>query len=71
MVSKVVLVEDLMKRQQQQERSKGMNSQHQQKQMQCNKGKASKFKKSCFNGEEDGASAAILLLACIAFAPSR
>lgn len=49
--------------------------QHQQQmqklQMQyCNKGKASKFKRSSSNLEEDGASSAILLLACIACAPS-
>ncbi|KAJ4837618.1 hypothetical protein Tsubulata_044303 [Turnera subulata] len=41
-----------------------------QKQIQCNKGKASKFKRSCSNLEEDGASSAILLLACIACTPS-
>ncbi|KAK4350647.1 hypothetical protein RND71_029960 [Anisodus tanguticus] len=34
--------------------------------MQCNKGKTNKFKRSNSNVEEDGASAAILLLACIA-----
>ncbi|KAM3381295.1 hypothetical protein BC332_08759 [Capsicum chinense] len=34
--------------------------------MQCNKGKTKKFKRSSSNVEEDGASAAILLLACIA-----
>ncbi|KAJ9675698.1 hypothetical protein PVL29_024565 [Vitis rotundifolia] len=49
---------------------------YQQQQMQklqiqyCNKGKASKFKRSSSNLEEDGASSTILLLACIACAPS-
>ena len=61
MVSKV---EEAMKKRQQQEQ------QQQQKQMQCNKGKANKFKRSSSNLEEDGASSAILLLACIAFAPN-
>ncbi|KAE8657131.1 MADS-box protein CMB1 [Hibiscus syriacus] len=37
---------------------------------QCNKGKTSKFKRSSSNLEEDGASSAILLLACIACTPS-
>ncbi|XP_052183420.1 uncharacterized protein LOC127795653 [Diospyros lotus] len=36
---------------------------------QCDKGKASKFKRSSSNLEQDGASTAILLLACIALAP--
>ncbi|KAG6584135.1 hypothetical protein SDJN02_18688, partial [Cucurbita argyrosperma subsp. argyrosperma] len=39
------------------------------KQIQCNKAKYPKFKRSCSNVEEDGASSAMLLLACIAFAP--
>ncbi|XP_022776132.1 uncharacterized protein LOC111317889 [Durio zibethinus] len=71
MVSKV---EEAMKRQQ---NHKGrdhchQNQQnHQQKQIiQCNKGKNSKFKRSSSNLEEDGASSAILLLACIACTPS-
>ncbi|TMX04231.1 hypothetical protein EJD97_010604 [Solanum chilense] len=34
--------------------------------VQCKKGKTNKFKRSSSNVEEDGASAAILLLACIA-----
>ncbi|KAK7858090.1 hypothetical protein CFP56_014536 [Quercus suber] len=38
--------------------------------MQCNKGKVCKFKRSSSNLEEDGASSAILLLACIVCAPS-
>lgn len=46
------------------------HNQQQQKQLQCNKGKACKFKRSCLTGEDDGASSAILLLACIACAPS-
>ncbi|TKY73612.1 hypothetical protein E2542_SST02366 [Spatholobus suberectus] len=37
-----------------------------QKQIQCNKGSIGKFKRSSSNMEEDGASFAILLLACIA-----
>ncbi|KAG5049963.1 hypothetical protein JHK85_011066 [Glycine max] len=36
------------------------------KQIQCNKGKIGMFKRSSSNMEEDGASFAILLLACIA-----
>lgn len=39
------------------------------KQIQCNKAKYPKFKRSSSNVEEDGASSAMLLLACIAFAP--
>ncbi|KAL2242937.1 UNVERIFIED_CONTAM: hypothetical protein Sindi_0411700 [Sesamum indicum] len=35
----------------------------------CNKGKSTKFKRSTSNLEEDGVSAAILLLACIACTP--
>ncbi|KAJ1396245.1 hypothetical protein SESBI_32745 [Sesbania bispinosa] len=41
-----------------------------QKQIQCNKGKVDKFKRSSSNLEDDGVSSAILLLACIACAPS-
>ncbi|KAF9600266.1 hypothetical protein IFM89_005852 [Coptis chinensis] len=75
MVSKVALVEELKKKQrqhkqQQEEKEKSKGNHHQQKQIQCNMGSVSKFKKSCFNGKEDGATSAILLLACIAFAPS-
>ncbi|KAJ6882425.1 hypothetical protein NC651_028886 [Populus alba x Populus x berolinensis] len=44
--------------------------QHTQKQIQCNKGKTCKFKRSSSALEEDGASSAILLLACIACTPS-
>lgn len=40
------------------------------KQIQCNKAKYPKFKRSSSNVEEDGASSAMLLLACIAFAPN-
>ncbi|KAF9671673.1 hypothetical protein SADUNF_Sadunf12G0072000 [Salix dunnii] len=43
---------------------------HMQKQIQCNKGKTCKFKRSSSILEEDGASSAILLLACIACTPS-
>ncbi|XP_006476981.2 uncharacterized protein LOC102623831 [Citrus sinensis] len=63
MVSKV---EEAMKGKQQQQ------DQHQKQQkqiIQCNKGKANKFKRSSSNVEEDGVSSAILLLACIACAP--
>ncbi|PKA54654.1 hypothetical protein AXF42_Ash000489 [Apostasia shenzhenica] len=35
----------------------------------CNKGKACKFKRSFFGEEDDGASSAILLLACVFCAP--
>ena len=65
MVSKV---EEAMKRKQQPQQQ---NQQQQlQKQIQCNKGKAGKFKRSSSSLEEDGASSAILFLACIACAPS-
>ncbi|CAJ1975018.1 unnamed protein product, partial [Sphenostylis stenocarpa] len=37
------------------------------KEIECNKGKMGKFKRSSSKMEEDGASSAILLLACIAF----
>ncbi|XVF54641.1 hypothetical protein PTKIN_Ptkin05aG0197600 [Pterospermum kingtungense] len=69
MVSKV---EEAMKRQQNQKGKVQSHQQQQQKQMimQCNKGKTSKFKRSSFNLEDDGASSAILLLACIACTPS-
>lgn len=67
MVSKV---EEAMKRNKQMQQQ-GQNQQQQlQKQIQCNKGKAGKFKRSSSNLEEDGASSAILFLACIACAPS-
>ena len=57
MVSKV---EEAMKRNRLQQR---------QKQVQYKKGKVGKFKRSSSIPEEDGASSAILLLACIACAP--
>ncbi|KAE9467526.1 hypothetical protein RHMOL_Rhmol08G0255100 [Rhododendron molle] len=72
----VCKVEEAMKKRQQEheQENKGREiSQHQllqkkrQQIIQCNKGKASKFKRSSSNLEEDGASSAILLLACIAF----
>ncbi|KAJ8752021.1 hypothetical protein K2173_001047 [Erythroxylum novogranatense] len=43
---------------------------HMQKQIHCNKSKTCKFKRSSSNLDEDGASSAILLLACIACTPS-
>ncbi|KAH0975362.1 hypothetical protein GBA52_017261 [Prunus armeniaca] len=69
MVSKV---EEAMKRRQQQQEQKQQyhHQQQQQKQIQCNKSKVCKFKRSTSNVEEDGASTAILLLACIVCAPS-
>ncbi|CAJ1943689.1 unnamed protein product [Sphenostylis stenocarpa] len=67
MVSKV---EEAMKRNKQMQ-PQGQNQQQQlPKQIQCNKGKTGKFKRSSSNLEEDGASSAILFLACIACAPS-
>ncbi|KAL7191756.1 hypothetical protein ACSBR2_023771 [Camellia fascicularis] len=51
-----------------QQHKKGRQS-HLQQMIQCNKGKASKFKRSSSNLQEDGASSAILLLACLAFSP--
>nr|GMD31997.1 Nuclear speckle splicing regulatory protein like [Ipomoea batatas] len=38
--------------------------------MLCNKGRGHKFKRSFSDLQEDGASSAILLLACIACAPT-
>ncbi|KAK1270591.1 hypothetical protein QJS04_geneDACA014064 [Acorus gramineus] len=38
--------------------------------LQCNKGKACKFKRSFFSEEDDVATSAILLLACIVCSPS-
>ncbi|CAB4310973.1 unnamed protein product [Prunus armeniaca] len=71
MVSKV---EEAMKRRQQQQEQKQQyhhqQQQQQQKQIQCNKSKVCKFKRSTSNVEEDGASTAIFLLACIVCAPS-
>ncbi|KAF4353834.1 hypothetical protein CsatB_018210 [Cannabis sativa] len=64
MVSKV---EEAMKKRQVAQQDQ---QQLQQKLMQCNKGKVVKFKRSCSNIEDDGVSSAILLLACIACAPS-
>ncbi|TMW84109.1 hypothetical protein EJD97_025780 [Solanum chilense] len=61
-------VEEAMKIRQQQEVK---NYQVQKQLMQCNKGKTNKFKRSSSNVEEDGASSAILLLACIACATSH
>ncbi|KNA10139.1 hypothetical protein SOVF_147180 [Spinacia oleracea] len=53
------------------EAMKGKQQKQQQREiMQCNKGKVNKFKRSTSNLEEDGASSAILFLACIACAPS-
>ncbi|XP_015882337.1 uncharacterized protein LOC107418177 [Ziziphus jujuba] len=67
MVSKM---EEAMKKKQQKEQQQH-HQQQLQKQIQCNKGKAVKFKRSSSNLEEDGVSTAILLLACIACAPSN
>ncbi|XP_059658978.1 uncharacterized protein LOC132305339 [Cornus florida] len=53
-------VEEAMKKRQQEQQQQ---QQHNHRQIQCNKGKASKFKRSTSNLEEDGASSAILLLA--------
>ncbi|XP_070004063.1 uncharacterized protein [Nicotiana sylvestris] len=61
-------VEEAMNIRQQQQEVKNYQVQ---KQMQCNKGKTIKFKRSSSNVEEDGASSAILLLACIACASSH
>ncbi|CAK8562916.1 unnamed protein product [Lathyrus sativus] len=61
-------VEEAMKKNKQQQPQH--QNQQQQKQIQCNKGKTGKFKRSSSNVEEDGVSSAILLLACIACAPS-
>ncbi|GKV13844.1 hypothetical protein SLEP1_g24816 [Rubroshorea leprosula] len=65
MVSKVD--QEAMKKRQQQ--AQGQQQQQMQKQIQCNKGKTCKFKRSSSNLEDDGASSAILLLACIACTP--
>ncbi|THU68855.1 hypothetical protein C4D60_Mb08t08260 [Musa balbisiana] len=37
--------------------------------LQCNKGKACRFKRSCSGGEEDAVSSVILLLACLVCSP--
>lgn len=66
MVSKM---EEAMKKKQQKEQQ--YHQQQQQKQIQCNKAKVVKFKRSASNLEEDGVSSAILLLACIACTPSN
>ncbi|GMH01190.1 hypothetical protein Nepgr_003029 [Nepenthes gracilis] len=67
-------VEEAMKRRQQGGKEICHQQQQQQQQrqiqLQSNKGKASKFKRSSSSLEEDGVSSAILLLACIACAPS-
>ncbi|KAL3809064.1 hypothetical protein ACJIZ3_023641 [Penstemon smallii] len=63
-----------MKKRNPQEGTKGKESYQQQLQrqiVQCNKGKNNKFKRSTSNLEEDGLSAAIFLLACIACTPSN
>ncbi|KAL8456807.1 hypothetical protein ACS0TY_034052 [Phlomoides rotata] len=50
---------------------KGRELSYQQKQIvQCNKGKTTKFKRSTSDLDQDGLSAAIFLLACIACTPS-
>ncbi|PSR96754.1 Chromatin modification-related protein EAF1 A like [Actinidia chinensis var. chinensis] len=71
MVSKV---EEVMKKRQQEQQQlqqdKGRESNYPRQIPICHKGKARKFKRSSSNLEEDGASYAILLLACIAFAPN-
>ncbi|XP_009586823.1 uncharacterized protein [Nicotiana tomentosiformis] len=59
-------VEEAMKIRQQQKKQEVKYQVQKQMIMQCNKGKTNKFKRSSSNVEEDGASAAILLLACIA-----
>jgi hypothetical protein len=65
MVSKV---EEAMKKNKQQQQQ--YQNHQQQKQIQCNKGKTGKFKRSSSNVEDDGVSSAILFLACIACTPS-
>ncbi|KAL2347005.1 hypothetical protein Fmac_001005 [Flemingia macrophylla] len=45
---------------------KAKTKQQWQKEIECNKGKIGKFKRSSSNMEDDGASSAILSLACIA-----
>ncbi|KAF6161384.1 hypothetical protein GIB67_009263 [Kingdonia uniflora] len=57
-----------MKKRQQHQHQKDRDH-HQKQIMQCNKGKTCRFKRSFCNGNEDGVSSAILLLACIACAP--
>ncbi|KAJ7945741.1 Nuclear speckle splicing regulatory protein like [Quillaja saponaria] len=67
MVSKV---EETLKRTRRQQQPQQQQQQLQKQIFQCNKGKVCKFKRSSSNLEEDGVSSAILLLACIACAPS-
>ncbi|KAK9119995.1 hypothetical protein Scep_018088 [Stephania cephalantha] len=68
MVSKGVTLAEFAKSANQQQQIKGRE--HKQQLMQYNKSKVCRFKKSYFSTEEDGASSAIILLACIACAPS-
>lgn len=49
---------------------KGNDQRQEVMRLQCNKGQACKFKRSCFSEEDDATSSAILLLACIVCAPS-
>ncbi|KAJ8639500.1 hypothetical protein MRB53_016194 [Persea americana] len=71
MVSKVVESgtsrQDSVK--QQQHEMKGKGQKQEAVLLQCNKGKASKFKRSSSSVEEDATSSAMLLLACIVCAP--
>ncbi|KAK9117457.1 hypothetical protein Sjap_016404 [Stephania japonica] len=67
MVSKGVKLAELAKSAHHQQQIKGRE--HKQQLVQYNKNKVCRFKKSYFSGEEDGASSAIILLACIACAP--
>lgn len=69
MVSKV---EGVMKKKQQWKKTQNQKSLIYRKEivMQCNKSNTPKFKRSTSYFEDDGVSAAILLLACIACRPS-
>ncbi|KAL7099225.1 hypothetical protein ACP275_09G069900 [Erythranthe tilingii] len=49
---------------------KGMSNEKKIVNYKCNKGKNSKFKRSTSNLEDDGLSAAIFFIACIACTPS-
>ncbi|KAG7012298.1 hypothetical protein SDJN02_25050, partial [Cucurbita argyrosperma subsp. argyrosperma] len=67
MVSKV---EEALRRKQQQVQTPHAAAGAAAKQIQFNKAKYPKFKRSSSDVGDDGASSAILLLACIAFSPA-
>ncbi|KAJ0973109.1 hypothetical protein J5N97_021068 [Dioscorea zingiberensis] len=63
-------VEESMKKKKLEIELKGKEVKQDMVKLQCNKGKACRFKRSIFTQEEDAASSAMLLLAYVVFAPS-